>query len=87
LDETALDIRKIHPKVQVMTRAIDIRSEEDVKALFADIKKEYGTADVLINNAGSGKFALPVKDMDPNDFWYDFVSTPSFTVLMRGVKT
>lgn len=30
--------------------------------------------DVLINNAGSGKSALPIKEVDPKDFWYDFVS-------------
>jgi NAD(P)-dependent dehydrogenase (short-subunit alcohol dehydrogenase family) len=64
----------MNPAVKVMTRAINILSEEDIKALFRDIKNEYGTADVLINNAGSGKSALPIKDVDPKDFWYDFVS-------------
>jgi NAD(P)-dependent dehydrogenase (short-subunit alcohol dehydrogenase family) len=60
-----------------MTRAIDIRSEGDVKTLYASIKEEFGTVDVLINNAGSGKSALAVKDIDPKDFWYDFVSNAS----------
>jgi NADP-dependent 3-hydroxy acid dehydrogenase YdfG len=45
-----------------------------VHALYASIKKQFGTVDVLINNAGSAKSVLAVKDMDPKDFWYDFVS-------------
>jgi NADP-dependent 3-hydroxy acid dehydrogenase YdfG len=45
-----------------------------VKALYAKIESEFGTVDVLVNNAGSGKSALPIKDVDPEDFWYDFVS-------------
>ena len=53
---------------------MDIRSEEEVKALYVEIKKEFGTADVLINNAGSGRSALPIKEADPTDYWYDFVS-------------
>ena len=57
-----------------MTRALDIRSEEDVKALYASIYEEFGTVDVLINNAGSGKVVLPIKDIEAQDFWYDFVS-------------
>jgi NADP-dependent 3-hydroxy acid dehydrogenase YdfG len=57
-----------------MTRAIDIVSGESIKKLFQDIKNKYDTADVLINNAGSGKSVLPIKEVDPKDFWYDFVS-------------
>jgi NAD(P)-dependent dehydrogenase (short-subunit alcohol dehydrogenase family) len=60
--------------LKVMTRAINILSEEDIKALFRDIKNKYGMADILISNAGSGKYPLPIKDVDPKDFWYDFVS-------------
>jgi NADP-dependent 3-hydroxy acid dehydrogenase YdfG len=57
-----------------MTRTINILSKEDIKALFRDIKNEYSAADILINNAGSRKSSLPIKDVDPKDFWYDFVS-------------
>ncbi|MCB9219819.1 MAG: SDR family oxidoreductase [Ignavibacteriales bacterium] len=36
----------------------DVSKEEDVVELFGDIKKEFGTLDVLINNAGFGYFDL-----------------------------
>ena len=74
LEEAAADIRKINPNIKILTHAVDIRSEEEVKSLYGEIKKEFGTVDVLINNAGSGKSALPIKEVDPKDFWYDFVS-------------
>jgi hypothetical protein len=85
LQETAADIRKINPAIKILTRAIDIRSEEEVKALYTSIKEEFGTVDVLINNAGSGKSALPIKDIDPKDFWYDFVSS-AFGETVEGFR-
>jgi NADP-dependent 3-hydroxy acid dehydrogenase YdfG len=67
------EIKEINPKVKVLTQALDIRNQTSVQALFAKIKSEFGTIDVLVNNAGSGKSALPIKVVDPEDFWYDFV--------------
>ena len=67
------EIKSINPEVKVLTEALDVRNQGSVQALFAKIKSEYGTVDVLVNNAGSGKSALPIKDVDPEDFWYDFV--------------
>ncbi len=55
--------------------------EDEVKALFSRIKSEIGTVDVLVNNAGSGKSALPVRDVDPNDFWYDFVRITILSIM------
>lgn len=74
VEATGRDIKNLNPKVQVLTQALDIRDKSAVEALFAKIKLEFGTVDVLVNNAGSGKSALPIKDVDPEDFWYDFVS-------------
>lgn len=36
----------------------DVSKEEDVVKLFSDIKNQFGTLDVLINNAGFGYFDL-----------------------------
>jgi len=47
-----------------------------VDALYAKVESEFGTVDVLVNNAGVGKSALPIKDVQPEDFMYDFVSRP-----------
>jgi NADP-dependent 3-hydroxy acid dehydrogenase YdfG len=74
VEHAGREIRILNPRVQVLTQALDIRNQESVKALYAKIKSEFGTVDVLVNNAGSGKSALPIKDVDPEDFWYDFVS-------------
>lgn len=80
MEAAGREIRNINPKVKVLTQALDIRNRESVESLFDNIKSEYGTVDVLINNAGSGKSALPIKDVDPEDFWYDFVSSTVQTV-------
>jgi NAD(P)-dependent dehydrogenase (short-subunit alcohol dehydrogenase family) len=45
-----------------------------VKSLYGKIQSDFGTVDVLVNNAGLGTSALPIEDVDPEDFWYDFVS-------------
>lgn len=63
---------------------MDIQDKDAVKALYARIEADFGTVDVLINNAGTGKSILPIKDIDPDDFWYDFVSLQShFTINNR----
>ncbi|KAE8449504.1 hypothetical protein EG329_008113 [Mollisiaceae sp. DMI_Dod_QoI] len=82
LEATAQEVKKVNPKIQVLTQALDVRMEDEVKALFSRIKSEIGTVDVLVNNAGSGKSALPVRDVDPNDFWYDFEVNVKGTLLM-----
>jgi NAD(P)-dependent dehydrogenase (short-subunit alcohol dehydrogenase family) len=45
----------------------DVRSLESVQNLFREVERACGGVDVLVNNAGLGKFA-PVAEMDPADF-------------------
>ena len=81
LAEAAEEIKEINANVEVLTQGMDICNEDSVKELFAKIKSDFGTADVLINNAGSGRSVLPIKQIDSKDFWYDFVSdTPSSSI-------
>lgn len=61
-----------------MTQALDVRDEEAVKALFARIKEEFGSVDVLVNNAGVGTSVMRVVDIGVDDFWCDFVSILGF---------
>ncbi|KUJ18760.1 NAD(P)-binding protein [Mollisia scopiformis] len=82
LEAAAREVKAVNPKIQVLTQAMDIRSEDEVKKLFSRIESEFGMADVLVNNAASGKSALPVRDVDPNDFWYDFDVNVKGTLLM-----
>ena len=41
--------------------------EEGVKAMVADIEKNYGTIDILVNNAGIIR-RTPMTEMDVKDF-------------------
>ena len=54
LEETRKDIQNINPNTKVLTQALDIRDETAVQALFANIKTEFGSADVLYG------FSLPI---------------------------
>ena len=45
----------------------DVRDYEQVKSVLAEIAKEFGGIDILINNAGIGMFET-VESMDVEDF-------------------
>jgi 3-oxoacyl-[acyl-carrier protein] reductase len=70
-DEEALSKLKeeiISNKGKAIYLTTDLAKEEDIKALFKKVEKDYGTLDVLINNAG---FVIPgelvdfsIKDFD-----------------------
>ncbi|XMA11765.1 hypothetical protein WAI453_004556 [Rhynchosporium graminicola] len=61
---------------------MDIRDEKAVQILFADIRLTFRTADVLINDAGSGKSAPPINDTEVADFWRAFEVKVKGTLLM-----
>jgi len=52
---------------RVTGAACDVRSEEEVAALFAHAVEEFGGVDVLVNNAGVGLFK-PVEETTPEEF-------------------
>jgi NAD(P)-dependent dehydrogenase (short-subunit alcohol dehydrogenase family) len=41
----------------------DVSKPEDVRALFARVKKEFGRVDLLFNNAGMGAPNVPMEDL------------------------
>jgi NAD(P)-dependent dehydrogenase (short-subunit alcohol dehydrogenase family) len=53
--------------IKVTGVASDVRDYDEVKALVAHTKTELGGLDVLVNNAGIGKFET-VEEMSPEDF-------------------
>jgi NAD(P)-dependent dehydrogenase (short-subunit alcohol dehydrogenase family) len=53
--------------------ACDVRHWDSVAALFAAVEKDLGGLDVLVNNAGIGRFA-PVADMSLED-WHAVIET------------
>ncbi|HUQ75846.1 MAG TPA: SDR family oxidoreductase [Burkholderiales bacterium] len=55
-------------KERAMVLAADITKPENVKALFAKVKDNWGRLDVLFNNAGMGAPAVPMEDL-PLETW------------------
>jgi NAD(P)-dependent dehydrogenase (short-subunit alcohol dehydrogenase family) len=51
----------------------DVRRQAQVAALFANVERDLGGVDVLVNNAGVGLFA-PVADMSLDD-WHAVIET------------
>ncbi len=50
----------------------DLRSEESINQLFAEIRKKFGTLDVLINAAAIG-YKAPLSS-SPTNFWNEMLS-------------
>jgi glucose 1-dehydrogenase len=53
----------------VITYQADVSKEEEVKQMFADVIKKYGTVDILVNNAGLQKDA-PFTEMTIDQWNY-----------------
>ncbi len=69
LDEVAQDVRAIDSSIKVLTVAADITDERAVDALFDKVKSAFGTADVLVNNAGLGDGGGRIGEVDPKTWW------------------
>lgn len=63
--------------------AADVRSPEDTKRVFETTLKEYGTLDILINNAGIGEQKL-IDETD--DDWAHYVTDINFIGPMRYIR-
>jgi NAD(P)-dependent dehydrogenase (short-subunit alcohol dehydrogenase family) len=48
--------------------ACDVRSEAQVKAMFAECERVFGMVDILINNAGVGFIGKTVEEMSSEEF-------------------
>ena len=48
---------------KMLVLAHDVGKPDEVKALFAKVKQEFGRLDVLFNNAGMGTPAMPLEDL------------------------
>ena len=59
LEETA----KLAGGAKMLVLAHDVGKPDEVKALFAKVKQEFGRLDVLFNNAGMGTPAMPLEDL------------------------
>ena len=65
--QTALD-RCGHEQPELSRSLADVSSLDDVDRLFADVKRELGGLDVLVNNAGIAGPTANVEDIQPIDW-------------------
>ena len=72
---SAEDARRAAGQVGGATRGIacDVRAHEQVARLFQEVAHAHGGVDLLVNNAGIGRFA-PVAEMSPED-WRAVIET------------
>lgn len=82
LDEAANLIRKDYPQVDVLTVAASVTDEQSVKSLFYTVKSTFGTAHVLINNAGVQPPAEPILSSAPDAWWGTLDTNLKGTYLM-----
>lgn len=68
---------------RVHTAALDVRDGAAVDAFLADVASEFGTADVLVNNAGGG-FAAPFLELSERG--EDALVRENFTSVTRFVR-
>ena len=67
LQEAAAAAGKAAPKI--LQVKLDVTSRESTEAAAANIEKEFGKLDILINNAGVSGKLLTVMESDPDDWW------------------
>jgi len=66
----------------------DVSKPDQIKALFAKVKAEFGRLDVLFNNAGMGAPPVPLEDL-PMDKWQAVVDlniTGPFLCAQEAIK-
>lgn len=64
LDAVAEEIRQVHHKVGVLARAAHVADAEQAEAAVDAAIAEFGTVDVLVNNAGTNPYFGPLIDID-----------------------
>ncbi|KAI9883299.1 MAG: hypothetical protein M1823_004942 [Watsoniomyces obsoletus] len=94
LAQTEEDLKKINSKVDLLSVPADLTDESSIEALFEKVKSKYGTADVLVNNAGGLSEAGPIASADSKAWWFNmevnvrgtFLMTKSFLKLVGSEK-
>jgi 3-oxoacyl-[acyl-carrier protein] reductase len=73
LERAARDIESRHQGARVLGVQCDVRSERDCERLIARAADELGGIDVLVNNAGIGRYR-PVRELSGED-WRAVIET------------
>ena len=76
------ELRKINPLV-IAVKA-DVSKEDEVCAMFDTIERNFGSVDILINNAGISYFSL-IQDM-PFEKWKELMETNLNSVFLNSKR-
>ncbi len=74
--------------VKTLVIKADVSRQEDVKAMFSKVEKEFGKLDVLFNNAGVTTKSLQIHEM-PLEDWNRVIGinlTGVFMCMQEGIK-
>ncbi|KAL7941820.1 hypothetical protein V8C42DRAFT_355247 [Trichoderma barbatum] len=82
LQEAAEELTKEYPNTQFLPIGCDIKDEASVKAVFQQIKDAFGTADVLVNNAGTPDDVKPLRHASIANVWHGIEVNVKGTLLM-----
>ena len=64
LDEVAEQLRRTQPHVRVLAKAAHVAEQEDARAVVDATVAEFGSLDVLVNNAGTNPYYGPLVELD-----------------------
>lgn len=76
LEQVAEQAKQINPAIKVAYATADVSKIEEVKAACTKIANEIGQIDILINNAGTGKFGKFL-DLEVEE-WENMIKTNLF---------
>lgn len=94
IDKARDELLAKYPQANIIAEQCDVSREDEVTSFADHVQRELGHVDVLVNNAGFGKFA-PVHELS-SDVWNDvlktnlrgvFLMTRSLLPAMRARKT
>lgn len=54
--QSADDLREDGPDESIVPKQLDVEDEQSIEACAAEVEKEYGRLDALVNNAGRSRF-------------------------------
>lgn len=81
--ETATAAGRSQPKVICLK--VDITNLDSVESAAETIKSEFGSLDILINNAGYGSRYVSVTESDPEKWWRNFeVNVKGVYLMVRS---
>lgn len=57
------------PEPQILTFKVDVTNNEDVTRAAKKVEEEFGSLDILLNNAGYLETFTPIADSDVEEWW------------------